>query len=95
MIVSCVSHEEAVIQHFVEDPELAEMMLQDAITEGDLNEVQKIQRRIDAAKSRMGYWGSVVDNAEKTARDGKNLEAVISLVTRALDILKAAELAGA
>ena len=89
MIIDTISHDEAIIQHFMEDPELAEIMLQDAIAEGDMNEVQKIQRRINEAKSRK-YWGSVVDNAEKTAKDGKNLETVIGLVSHALDILKAA-----
>ena len=40
-------------------------------------EVQRIQRRINEAKSRiasMSYWASLVDNAEKTAKDGKNAE---------------------
>ena len=98
MITGFVSHEEAVIRHFIEDPELAEIMLQDAIADGDTDEVKKIQRRINEAKSRtasMGYWGSLVDNAEKTAREGKNLDTVIALVSRALDILKAAMPAGA
>ena len=97
MITDCISHEEAVIQHFMEDPELAEIMLQDAIADGDINEVQKIQYRINEAKSRtasMGYWGSLVDNAEQTASDGKNLDIVIALMNRALDILKAAVPAG-
>ncbi len=52
-------------------------MLQDAIAEGDADEVQRIQRRINEAKSRiasMSYWASLVDNAEKTAKDGKNAE---------------------
>ena len=46
----------------------------------------------DEAKSRtasMGYWASLVANAEK-AKDGKDLDTVIALVSRALDILKAA-----
>ena len=86
-------HEEAVIQHFMEDPELAEIMLQDTLADGDDVEVQKIQRRIQEATKRtasMSYWSSLIDNAEQTARDGKNLDAVIGLVTRALGILKAA-----
>ena len=89
--IGFVTHEEAVIQHFVEDPELAEIMLQDALAEGDNTEVEKIQRRIKEAKKRaasMNYWSSLLDNAEQTARDGNNLEAVIGLLTRALGILK-------
>ena len=93
MITDYVRHEEAVIQHFVEDPELAEIMLQDALADGDNVEAQKIQRRIKEAKKRaasLNYWSSLLDNAEQTARDGQNLETVIGLVTRALGILKAA-----
>ena len=97
MITGFVSHEETIIRHFIEDPELAEIMLQDAIAEGDADEVQRVQRRINEAKSRiasMSYWASLVDNAEKTAKDGKNIDTVIALVSRALDILKSAVPAG-
>ena len=52
MITGSIPHEEAVIQHFIEDPELAQIMLQEAIDEGDINEARKIQRRINEAKSR-------------------------------------------
>ena len=38
----------------------------------------------------MAYWGTLVDNAEKTAEDGKNLELIINLVSTALRILKSA-----
>ena len=41
------------------------------------------------AKSRK-YWSEIVLNAEQTAKSGHNLEATISLVDRALAILKAA-----
>ena len=38
----------------------------------------------------MAYWGSLVDNAEKTAESGKNLSLVVDLVNAALNILKTA-----
>ena len=38
----------------------------------------------------MAYWGSLVDNAEKTAEKGKNLQAIIGLVKTALNILEEA-----
>ena len=38
----------------------------------------------------MAYWGTLVDNAEKTAEEGKNLELIINLVSTALSILKSA-----
>ena len=92
-MIDTISHEEAVIQHFTEDPELAEIMLDDALSEGDSIEVEKIQRRMSEAKARvsnMGYCALLVDNAEQTAKDGQNLNVVICLVNRALEILKAA-----
>ncbi len=36
----------------------------------------------------MAYWGSLVDNAEKTAENGKNLHVIISLVKTALNTLE-------
>lgn len=38
----------------------------------------------------MAYWGSLVDNAEKTAENGKNLHIIIGLVKTALNILETA-----
>ena len=50
---SCVSHEEVVIETFMEDPELAEIMLNDAIADGDIDEIRTIWRRMNEAKSRL------------------------------------------
>ena len=36
----------------------------------------------------MAYWGSLVDNAERTAENGKNLQVIIGLVKTALNILE-------
>lgn len=38
----------------------------------------------------MAYWGSLVDNAEKTAENGRNLDVIIGLVKTALNILESA-----
>ena len=38
----------------------------------------------------MAYWGSLVDNAEKTAENGKNIDVIIGLVKTALNILETA-----
>ena len=96
--VSFVTHKEAMIQHFMEDREFADYYLHEVLTDGDTDEIQQVQGWYDEAKSRtanMSYWASLVDNAEKTAKDGKNLDTVIAVVSRALDILKAAVPAGA
>ena len=36
------------------------------------------------------YWKKIIHNAEIAAKDGRNLEDTIILVSKALDILKAA-----
>ena len=89
MITGCISHDEAMIAHFIEDPELAQVMLQDAINEGDISEIRLIQKRINEAKSR-SYWNALIQNAENTAKNGKNIQDVIQTVKKALNILSAA-----
>ena len=53
MIISTISHEEAMIRHFMEDPEFAEFYLSEVIAEGDFNEIRRVKRRIDEARARM------------------------------------------
>ena len=38
----------------------------------------------------MGYWGNLVDNAEKAAEIGKNLDLIIPILKKALLIIQAA-----
>lgn len=97
MVTDYIDHEEATIQSYMRDPEFADYMLNEAINDGDITAIRKIQRRINEAKARkeleeagFSYWGSLVDNAEKTAENGKNLDLIISLVNTALEILKSA-----
>lgn len=94
MITGAVSHEEAVVRHFMEDPELGEIMLQDAIADGDIDEIRRVQRRIKEAKSLL-YWSATVAHAEETVRDGCKLEAAIEFASKALGVLKSAVPAGA
>ena len=86
---SCIDHEEATILSYMRDPAFADFMLQDAINEGDISEIRKIQRRISEAKSR-NYWAALIANAEHTAKNSKNIEAVIQIIHEALGILNAA-----
>ena len=93
MVSDTVTHREAVIQHFMEDVEFAELYLPEVRADCSPEEISKVQGWYDEAKarsSRLDYWSSLVENAEQTARDGKNLETVIGLVSRALAILKTA-----
>lgn len=89
---SCISHEEATIRSYMRDPDFAEFMLQDAINDGDISEIRKIQRRMNEAKSRSAhdYWNNIIGHARETAKNGQNIGHVVSLVSQALDILKSA-----
>lgn len=90
---SCISHEEATILSYMRDPGFAEYMLQEALEEGDSNEVAKIQRRIDEAtrrKQSATYWDTLISHAEDTAQSGYNLEPTLELLNRAVAILKKA-----
>ena len=97
-----ISHDEAMIQHLMLDPDLADIMLDDAINDGDMSEVRAVQRRIEEAKVRTRqnppssfYWQDVTDNAQETARTGYKLNEAIAQVSKALRILQAAVQAGA
>ena len=82
-----ISHDEAMIRHLMLDPDLFEVMLDDAY--GDSVQVQRVQAWYNEAKAR-NYWKSLIDNAKQTAQTGRNLENVIELMNKALGILKAA-----
>ena len=87
-----ISHDEAMIRHLMLDPDLFEVMLDDAY--GDSVQVQRVQAWYNEAKAK-SYWNSLIDNAKQTAQTGRNLENVIELMNKALAILKAAVSAGA
>jgi len=53
MITGYITHEESIIEAFMIDPELAEIMLNDAIKDGDIEEIRKIRRRMNEAKARL------------------------------------------
>ncbi len=51
--VNYITHEEAMIRHFMEDPEFAEYYLEQVIADGNIYEINRVRRRIDEAKSRL------------------------------------------
>ena len=53
MEISTISHEEATIRHFMEDPEFAEYLLKEVIADGDFNEIRRVKRRVDEARARL------------------------------------------
>ncbi|MBR0095225.1 MAG: hypothetical protein IJP91_08090 [Synergistaceae bacterium] len=49
---SCRSHEEAVIEHFMNDPKYAEELLNEVLVDGDDYEKARFQYLYDEAKAR-------------------------------------------
>ena len=95
---SCVSHEEAMIGSFMRDPEFADYYLQAVLADGDEEEIREVQAWREEALSRtqgMEYWDDIIENAEKTAKNGWQVDRAISLLDKARAILKAAVPAGA
>ena len=92
-----ISHDEAMIRHLMLDPDLADIMLDDAINDANMSKVRKVQQFIEEAKTRRRknppsslYWQDITDNAEETARTGYKLNEAIAQVSKALDILRTA-----
>ena len=52
MIISTVSHDEATIRHFVEDPSYAALYLQTVLADGDLEEIREVKGWVEEAKAR-------------------------------------------
>ena len=48
-----ITHEEAMIRHFMLDPDLAETELEDAILDGDIEKIRSIWRQISIARERL------------------------------------------
>ena len=71
-------------------------MLEDAINDGDIHEIRKVQERIQKARERtrnnppsLTYWQEVADNAQETARTGYEIKEVIAQLKKALVVLNA------
>ena len=93
MITGYITHEEAMIRSFMEEPEFADYLMSEILADGDANEIKRFQDWYNEAQRRrqeVSYWSSVVDHAERTAANGKNLDLIIGLVNTALEILKSA-----
>ena len=89
MITGYISHDEAMIKHFAENPEYADELLNSVLTDGSEYEIQRVREWYNEAKSR-SYWNALIQNAEHTAKNGKNIQDVIQMVKEALNILNAA-----
>lgn len=89
MITGYISHDEAMIKHFTENPEYADELLNTVLADGNEYEIQRVREWYNEAKSR-SYWAALIQNAEYTAKNGKNIQDVIQTVKEALNILNSA-----
>ena len=86
-----ISHDEAMIRHLMIDPDLLEVMLDDAYD--DSEQVKRVRAWSKEAKNRTQearYWDSLAQNAEITVQRGYNIENALASINKALGILKAA-----
>ena len=98
MITGYITHDEAMVRDFMEDPEYAEELLAMVTSDGDEYEIGRVKGWQKEAKSRVKaerYWDDIIENAEKTAKSGWQVDRAISLLDKARAILKAAVPAGA
>lgn len=93
MITGHITHDEAMVKEFIENPDYAEELLKAVVQDGDEYEIRRVQTWYDEAKSRsanMGYWDNIIDYAQTAARNGYNLDTIIARVSQALSVLKSA-----
>lgn len=93
MITDYITHDKVMIKNFIEHHDYAQGLPQAVVLEGDDYESNRFQGWYDEAKVRThkrDSWKSIDGNTAKTAKEGKNLEVTVALMSRALSILKAA-----
>ena len=61
MKVEYISHEEATIRHFIEDPDFADYVMSEVIADGDEEEILRFQNWYNEAKART--FGTVTNAA--------------------------------
>ena len=91
MITDTITNDEAVIQHFIEDPEFADLYLDTVMGDGDAEEISCVKAWYDEATRRRQsatYWDALITHAEDTAQSGYNLEQTLVLLNRAIAIIK-------
>ena len=89
MSVGYITHDEAVIKHFIEDHNFAELYLQTVREDGDVEEIAEVQAWYDEAKRR-SYWDKLMENVKVAIQNGYNLQLILSRLNEATKIVKAA-----
>lgn len=97
MKISTIEHNEAVITHFAEDPDFAELYLQTVINDGNEEEIAEVQSWINEAKSRsknatpeMNYWDALNEHVKIAVKSGLNLGKILARLNEAVSTVKAA-----
>ena len=93
MSVGYATHDETMIETFMEEPEYAEDLLNDVLADGNDYEISRVQFWYDEAKKRrhsLNYWDSLAENVKIAIRDGNNLQLILSRLNEATKTVKAA-----
>ena len=60
----CISHDESMVQSFMEDPEYASFYLQSVLADGDLEEIREAKGWIDEARARLREYEQELEAVE-------------------------------
>lgn len=86
MFNSCIDHDEAMIETFMENPNYANELLNAVIADGDIEEIQCVQAWYDEAKKRtqaQSYWDSLTHNAKIAIQNGLDLKFILNNLNEA------------
>lgn len=89
MSVGYITHDESMIELFMEEPEYAEDLLNDVLADGNDYEIQRVKFWYNEAKRRT-YWDKLTENVRIAIQDGYNLQLILSKLNEATGIVKAA-----
>ena len=93
MTTGYVTHDEAMIKNFINEPDYANFYLSEVLKDGDDYEIQRVRYWYDEAQKRIQaqtYWDGVLDNARNAVKKGQNLSEIYSRLVEAANTVKAA-----
>lgn len=89
MSVGFITHDESMINMFMEDPEYADHLMSEIINDGDKKEIERFQAWYNEAKRR-SYWDKLTENVKVAIQNGYNLQLILSRLNEATKTVKAA-----
>ena len=93
MITGFTTHDEAMIKTFMEEPNYAQLYLDEVLKDGDCNEIQRVQEWYNEAKKRtqaQSYWNNLTNNAQIAIQNGLDLKIILNYLNEATKLVKAA-----